>query len=225
MVPTMKELFLMELEDEAPVTRRALEQVPEGKNDWKPHEKSMALGDLVYPAGRVNQYTAFFWNTYNNVPEPSLKTGAPLMATVPFYALLGNHDIAARPGTVPDGLAAYYFFHGPKNGPGDGPWATPLGLKDAAASKTFRANTLGNYPALDAYSFDYGPAHFTIINDNARMAIRVASSLVGELWVKSATARRMRVMQASGEACGESSNTLSSLSTPKRSRCCVILKK
>jgi uncharacterized damage-inducible protein DinB len=48
MVPTMKELFLMELEDEAPVTRRALERVPEGKNDWKPHEKSMSLGNLAH---------------------------------------------------------------------------------------------------------------------------------------------------------------------------------
>jgi len=39
------------------------------------------------------------------------------------------------------------------------------------AEKQFRANTFGNYPALDAYSFDYGPAHFTILNDNARLAI------------------------------------------------------
>jgi predicted phosphodiesterase len=129
----------------------------------------VALGDIVYPTGRMNQYTAFFWHTYNNVPEPSLKTGAPLMATVPFYAVLGNHDISAKPATVPDALAAYYFFHGPKNGPGDGPWATPLGTD--AASKKFRANSFGNYPALDAYSFDYGPAHFTVLNDNARMAI------------------------------------------------------
>ncbi len=139
--------------------------------DLEKPEFLVALGDIVYPAGRVNQYTAFFWNTYNNVPTPSIKTGAPLMATVPFYALLGNHDIAAKPGIVPDALAAYYFFHVPKNGPGEGPWATPLGLKEDAAEKKFRANTQGNYPALDAYSFDYGPAHFTVINDNARIAI------------------------------------------------------
>jgi predicted phosphodiesterase len=130
----------------------------------------VALGDIVYPQGRMNQYTAFYWHTYNNVPDPSPRTGAPLMATVPFYVLLGNHDIAAKPATVPDGLAAYYFFHTPRNGPGDGPWATPLGVK-GEAEKQFRANTLGNYPALDAYSFDYGPAHFTLINDNTRLAI------------------------------------------------------
>lgn len=129
----------------------------------------VALGDIVYPQGRFNQYEAFYWHTYNNVPTPGPKAGAPLMASVPFYAVLGNHDIAVKPGAVPDALAAYYFFHGPKNGPGEGPWATQIGT-DAAAKK-FRANTFGNYPALDAYSFDYGPAHFAVINDNGSLKI------------------------------------------------------
>ena len=129
----------------------------------------VALGDIVYPSGRVNQYTAFFWGTYNNVAEAGPKTGAPLMASVPFYPVLGNHDIGAKPSTTPDALAAYHFFHVPKNGPGEGPWATPIGTDEAA--KKFRANTWGNYPHLDAYSFDYGPAHFTIINDNTKLAI------------------------------------------------------
>jgi uncharacterized damage-inducible protein DinB len=39
--------FLAELEAEAPRTRRALERVPQGKDDWKPHEKSMAFGRLA----------------------------------------------------------------------------------------------------------------------------------------------------------------------------------
>jgi uncharacterized damage-inducible protein DinB len=43
----MTELFLEELETELPATRRALERVPEGRNDWKPHPKSMALGYLA----------------------------------------------------------------------------------------------------------------------------------------------------------------------------------
>jgi uncharacterized damage-inducible protein DinB len=41
------ELFIKLLETEAPISRRALEQVPEGKPDWKPHEKSMPLGYLT----------------------------------------------------------------------------------------------------------------------------------------------------------------------------------
>jgi uncharacterized damage-inducible protein DinB len=43
----IKELFLDELERETEGSRQALERVPEGKNDWKPHEKSMPLGSLA----------------------------------------------------------------------------------------------------------------------------------------------------------------------------------
>lgn len=43
----MTEWFLAGLEEEAAPTRRTLERVPEGRNDWKPHEKSMPLGYLA----------------------------------------------------------------------------------------------------------------------------------------------------------------------------------
>lgn len=46
-MPTITELLTAELDREAPGTRKALERVPEGKNDWKPHEKSMELGYLA----------------------------------------------------------------------------------------------------------------------------------------------------------------------------------
>lgn len=43
----LTELFLDQLRREANGTRRTLERVPEGRNDWKPHEKSMPLGYLA----------------------------------------------------------------------------------------------------------------------------------------------------------------------------------
>ena len=44
---TMTELFLAELASEAAKSRRVLEQVPEGKREWKPHDKSMPFGYLA----------------------------------------------------------------------------------------------------------------------------------------------------------------------------------
>ena len=43
----LTDLFLTELDREAPLTRRVLERVPEGRNEWRPHEKSMPLGRLA----------------------------------------------------------------------------------------------------------------------------------------------------------------------------------
>jgi uncharacterized damage-inducible protein DinB len=40
------ELFAAQLEREAPISKRVLERVPEGRPDWRPHEKSMPLGYL-----------------------------------------------------------------------------------------------------------------------------------------------------------------------------------
>ena len=43
---TYKEIFLADLDREVPVSRRVLERVPDGRFDWKPHEKSMPMGPL-----------------------------------------------------------------------------------------------------------------------------------------------------------------------------------
>jgi uncharacterized damage-inducible protein DinB len=43
----LKEFLLAEIEREIDRSRRALEQVPAGKYDWKPHEKSMIFGYLA----------------------------------------------------------------------------------------------------------------------------------------------------------------------------------
>jgi uncharacterized damage-inducible protein DinB len=43
----LTELFRDELEREAVRTRRALQQVPQDRDDWKPHQKSMPLARLA----------------------------------------------------------------------------------------------------------------------------------------------------------------------------------
>ena len=44
---SFKEMFAEELDREAARTRRTLEQLPLGKDDWTPHPKSMPLGRLA----------------------------------------------------------------------------------------------------------------------------------------------------------------------------------
>jgi uncharacterized damage-inducible protein DinB len=49
----LTDLFLAQLAAEAPRTRRALERVPQGRDDWKPHDKSMPLGRLAALVARM----------------------------------------------------------------------------------------------------------------------------------------------------------------------------
>jgi uncharacterized damage-inducible protein DinB len=44
---TTTELFRAQLDREVERSRRALEHVPQGRHDWKPHDRSMAFGYLA----------------------------------------------------------------------------------------------------------------------------------------------------------------------------------
>jgi uncharacterized damage-inducible protein DinB len=44
---SMIDALIQELEQEAQTTRRVLERVPDDRLDWKPHAKSMSLGQLA----------------------------------------------------------------------------------------------------------------------------------------------------------------------------------
>lgn len=49
-MPTIREFLLTELEGEVHRSRKALDEMPEGKGEWKPHDKSMKfeyLAELV----------------------------------------------------------------------------------------------------------------------------------------------------------------------------------
>ena len=88
-MPIAKE-FLSEFEIQAPLTRKYLERVPESKLTWKPHEKSMTLGQLAYHLAMVPSGIAKLVSV-NPAPAPEkfefpqpasvakiLKTGVPL---------------------------------------------------------------------------------------------------------------------------------------------------
>lgn len=52
----LSQAIIAELKQEGASTKKLLEKVPEGKFDWKPHEKSMTLGRL---ASHVAELPAF----------------------------------------------------------------------------------------------------------------------------------------------------------------------
>jgi uncharacterized damage-inducible protein DinB len=54
----LTELLLDELENEARLSRRALEQVPQGQHGWKPHEKSMIFGYLADMVANVPSWVS-----------------------------------------------------------------------------------------------------------------------------------------------------------------------
>lgn len=54
----MTDWFLAELESEAAKTRRVLEQVPDGRRDWKPHDKSMPFGYLSELVATIPSWVA-----------------------------------------------------------------------------------------------------------------------------------------------------------------------
>ena len=68
---TLSERLLPELEQQLENTRRVLNAVPDGHNDFAPHEKSMPLTRL---AGHTAELTGF---AYLHLTVPSINMGTP----------------------------------------------------------------------------------------------------------------------------------------------------
>jgi uncharacterized damage-inducible protein DinB len=79
----LTDLFLAELEQEAAATRRVLERVPDGRYDWRPHEKSMTLGYLAELVARLPSWPVFMikqdeFDLTTDKPQP-LRTSRELV--------------------------------------------------------------------------------------------------------------------------------------------------
>jgi uncharacterized damage-inducible protein DinB len=79
--------FLDELEREAGATRRVLERVPEGRNDWKPHAKSMPLGYLAALVAIMPAWIAMM------ITQDELDVGAPGASSFKPPAWSTNGDL------------------------------------------------------------------------------------------------------------------------------------
>jgi uncharacterized damage-inducible protein DinB len=79
---TMLDPMLNEFREEAAVTKRVLERVPEGKLSWKPHAKSMSLGQLAIHIAtvpgvlaKITQQDVFDASKGSFVPSPPRTVG------------------------------------------------------------------------------------------------------------------------------------------------------
>lgn len=122
-------------------------------------------GDIVYNKGLVIEYQARFFPIYNGT-ETSQAKGASMMKSIPFYSMLGNHDIyGSNLDKNPGGLAYFYYFDLPLNGP-----LTESRLEATGKSelvKAFQSATGGRFPGAANYSFDYGNVHITCLDANS----------------------------------------------------------
>jgi hypothetical protein len=128
----------------------------------------LIAGDIVYARGRISEYREKFWPVYGADPVvPS--AGVPLLSSTLVIGAPGNHDIASRDlARYPDALAYFLYWDQPRNGP-DGHEGGPLvpRLLGSEAARTAFAEAAGSaYPRMATFSFDYGNAHWTVLDSN-----------------------------------------------------------
>ncbi len=132
----------------------------------------MNTGDNVYESGASCEYAQHFFPVYN-APLAGERIGAPLLASVPFYTVIANHDVHGKDAkghpvadfnAVPDGLAYFTAMHLPLSGP-EGLVAPPLGGPPAKIQH-FEAASAGRFPRMANYSYVYGDAFFLCLDSN-----------------------------------------------------------
>jgi uncharacterized damage-inducible protein DinB len=137
-MPIAQEL-LQEFEIQAPLTRKFLERVPEDRLTWKPHDKSMTLGQLAYHLASVPAGIAQFASTNPaqvpenfEFPQPAsraevLKVHDEGVATVrsamakfddrammeTWHMMKGDHELMAVPRAafVRDIMLSHWYQH------------------------------------------------------------------------------------------------------------------
>jgi len=100
----MNESFRAQLDQEADRTRRALERVPEGRDDWKPHAKSMPFGRLAMLVARMPSWIALIVDRDeldlnppgggSNIDQKPLRTSRELVAAMDEGAAQARNSLA-----------------------------------------------------------------------------------------------------------------------------------
>lgn len=124
-------------------------------------------GDIVYTRGLISEYKAKYWPVYNKDQADS--NGAPILRSIPVMAAVGNHDLLTRDlDAYPGALAYYHFWEQPLNGPDgkEGGALVPALKASDTNRKAFLDGAGEKYPRMSNFSFDYGNAHWTVLDSN-----------------------------------------------------------
>jgi uncharacterized damage-inducible protein DinB len=93
---TIAEILLQDFDIEISNTRRTLERVPEGKNDWKPHEKSMPLGKLAMHCATMSLFGYYILEDEGMDLAAPKRPHTPLVFTATADALAQLDEAAAK---------------------------------------------------------------------------------------------------------------------------------
>jgi uncharacterized damage-inducible protein DinB len=98
---TIAEVLLLDFDAEIANTRRTLERIPESDPQWKPHEKSMAIGRLAIHTARLPEFGSRLLTTaelnMDNTKFPPLvfESTAHLLSELDRTATAAKQDLAA----------------------------------------------------------------------------------------------------------------------------------
>lgn len=106
---TLTGFYLEELEREAERCRRALELVPEGRHDWKPHDKSMVFGYLAMMVATIPTWIAMeiTQDELDVAPKEARQKPEPMHTSAEYLQALDSAVESARAalaGTTDDHL-------------------------------------------------------------------------------------------------------------------------
>jgi uncharacterized damage-inducible protein DinB len=115
----IKDALLPEFDNEMATTRRLLERVPLDQSSWKPHAKSMTLGQLVahivdIPAwvGSIVNSSSFDMAAGGSQTPPSYASTAELLAAFDKSASLARGAIDSK--SDAEMMSAWSFVNGSK---------------------------------------------------------------------------------------------------------------